>query len=85
MHPNMYSRPQLPITGCFGCTEVDVFSVSKDRKGVNATKQKILCFLEVSFLVILLARIKVRKRLQMCSRFEILLSKQTGKHLQAMF
>ena len=22
MHLNMHSRPQLPIMGCFGCTEV---------------------------------------------------------------
>ena len=25
MHPNMYSRLQLPITGCFGFTEVHLF------------------------------------------------------------
>ena len=48
------------------------FSVSEGRKRVDATKQKILRFLVVSFLVILLARIKVRKRLQLyqlCSHF----------------
>ena len=56
MHPNMHSRPQLPITGCFGFSEPSSVSVSEGRKGVNATKQKILRFLEVLFLVILLAR-----------------------------
>ena len=25
MHPNIHSRPQLQITGCFGCTEVHLF------------------------------------------------------------
>ena len=25
MHPNVHTRPQLPITGCFGCTEVYLF------------------------------------------------------------
>ena len=25
MHPNMHSRPQLPITGCFCYTEVHLF------------------------------------------------------------
>ena len=46
MHPDIYSKPQLPITGCFGRTEVHLFSF-RGRKGVNATKQKILRFLDI--------------------------------------
>ena len=61
MHPNMQSRPQLLITGCFRCTEVHLFQF----KRANATKQKILRLLEVSFYVILLSRIQLRKRLQL--------------------
>ena len=48
MHPNINSRSQLPITDCLDCTELGFsVSVSEGRKGVNATKQKILRFLEV--------------------------------------
>ena len=50
MHPNMCSRPQLPITGCFGCTEVYLFQFHRVGMAINATKQKILCFLEADFL-----------------------------------
>ena len=47
MHPNMHSRPQLPITGCFGWFGGSSVSVLEGRKRVNATKKKILRFLEV--------------------------------------
>ena len=29
MHPNMHSNPQLPITGCFACTEVHLFQFQR--------------------------------------------------------
>ena len=33
MHPNIHSRPQLPITGCFGCTEVHPFQFQRVERG----------------------------------------------------
>ena len=32
MYPDMHSRPQLPITGCFGCTEVHLFQFQRVGK-----------------------------------------------------
>ena len=29
MHPNIHSRPQLPVAGCFGCTEVHPFQFQR--------------------------------------------------------
>ena len=33
MRPNIHSRPQLPITGCFGCTEVHLFQFQRVGRG----------------------------------------------------
>ena len=33
VHPNMHSRPQLPITGCFGYTEVHLFQFQRAGRG----------------------------------------------------
>ena len=33
MQPNIHSRPQLPITGCFGCTEVHLFQFQRVGRG----------------------------------------------------
>ena len=33
MHPNIHSRPQLPITGCFGCTEVHLLQFQRVGRG----------------------------------------------------
>ena len=33
MHPNMYSRPQLPIAGCFGFTEVHLLQFQRAGRG----------------------------------------------------
>ena len=33
MHPNIYSRPQLPIAGCFSCTEVHLFQFQRVGRG----------------------------------------------------
>ena len=33
MHPNMHSRPNLPIMGCFSCTEVHLFQFQRVGRG----------------------------------------------------
>ena len=33
MHPNIHSRPQLAIKGCFGCTEVHLFQFQRVGRG----------------------------------------------------
>ena len=33
MHPNINSRPQLPITGCLGCTEIHLFQFQRVARG----------------------------------------------------
>ena len=33
MHPNVHSKPQLPIAGCFGYSEVHLFQFQKAGRG----------------------------------------------------
>ena len=72
MHPNIHSRPQLPIKGCFGCTEVHLFQFQRVGKGVNATKQKILRALPRSLISCnFVSKNKTQKEISIVSQKEV--------------
>ena len=50
MHPNIHSRPQLPTTGCFGCTEVHLFQFQRVGRGQMRLNRKYCASLKSDFL-----------------------------------